>query len=184
MFNAMCADIGEPCILLERDVDEFHSAQQMERIVKMFEDRPEAMRAFFWCRYFLGSKIITTTTDGYGNRKQGEWLRAFRFLPNMTFSQHEAPILAGNKGVAISRDETRELGLVFDHFAWALESQVYAKEKFYGYKGAVEQWKNLQANTKWPILDLSKWLSWVGPNASADLFSNVYPTERNPFENL
>jgi len=184
MFNAMCADITEPSILLERDVDEIWTARQMEGVVKMFQDRPDAMRAFFWCRYFLGKNIVTTSTDGYGNKKQGEWLRAFRYSPNMEFSQHEAPILAGNKGLAITRDETRELGLVFDHAAWLLESQSMAKESYYQYKDAAAHWRRLQANTEWPIRELRSFLPWTGEGASADLFENVYPGQINPFSKL
>ena len=181
MFNAMCKDISEPCILLERDVDEMYSAQQMERIVKMFEDRPKAMRALFWCRYWIGKNIIATSTDGYGNRAVGEWLRAFRYSPGMMFDRHEAPILAGNKGPSITRDETKALGIVFDHFAWALESQASAKEKYYQYQNALSHWKRLQENKNWPVKNLQDFLPWTGRGASADLFSNIHPGIKNPF---
>jgi hypothetical protein len=183
MCNACIADIKEPCILLQMDSDEIWNAWLLDRLVRKLEEMPEAMRAHFYCRYFLGKNIISTSTNGYGNRI-GEWLRVFRFEPGMMFSCHEPPILAGNKGPAITRDETRDLGLVFDHPAYMLEKQVAYKEAFYGYKGAVEQWKRLQANTEWPVRDLRRFLPWVGVGASADLFSNVYPGEVNPFENL
>jgi len=165
--NTCISDINEPCILLQVDVDEIWRGDQLEGIVRLFESRPEAMRAFFWCRYFLGSRIVATSTDGYGNR-EGEWLRAFRFKPGMTFLCHEPPILSGNKGVAVKRDETRALGLVFDHFAYALERQVAYKEQFYGYANAVKHWKRLQRNTKWPV-NLKDFLPWVGDGATADI---------------
>ena len=171
MFNAMCSDINSPCVLLERDVDEFYTAHQMERIVKMFEDRPEAMRAYFWCRYFLGPKIISTSVNGYGNRN-GEWLRAFRFKPGMTFSKHEPPILNDNNGIAISREETADLGIIFDHFSWLLETQAIFKESFYGYKNAAMHWRNLQKNTKWPVSG-KKFLPWVGDGATFDLINEA-----------
>lgn len=167
MCNACVAGIDEECVLLEADIDEFFTAPQMERMVQMFEERPEAMRAFFWCRYWLGPNIIATSTNGYGNRN-GEWLRAFRFRPGMAFTRHETPVLDGNRGIAISREETKALGLVFEHYPWLLESTVSAKEKFYGYTNALQHWKRLQENGKWPVADLSRFLPWVGPNASAD----------------
>lgn len=169
MCNRAIAGLTEPCVLLQVDVDEFYTADQIDKIVSIFEQRPDVYRMLFWCRYFLGPDIVATSTDGYGNRAGVEWLRAFRFEPDMVFQKHEPPVLHNNsRGATMERDETRAMGLVFDHFAWALESQVLAKERFYGYRNAVAQWRKLQANTKWPIDDLRSFLNWVGPNASAD----------------
>lgn len=183
MFRKALATITEPCVLFMPDVDELFSASQIEKIVKLFIDRPEAMRAHFFCRYYLGRKIVATSTNGFGNRS-GEFLRVFRFKPGMNFERHEPPVLAGNRGVAISREETRDMGLVFEHPSYMLESAIYFKSVFYGYANLTEHWEKLQANTEWPVCDLRKFLPWVGENASADLFENVYPNERNPFENL
>jgi len=182
MCNACLSGIEEDCILLQVDVDEFFSAGQMERIVEMFEEQPDAMRAFFWCRYFLGRNIVATNTDGYSNRKVGEWLRAFRYTKGMQFSRHEPPVLNENRGLAITRDETGRQGLVFEHFAWSLESQIAAKARLYPYPNALEHWKRLQENKVWPVRNLSEFLPWVGEGASADLFSNAYPDEVNPME--
>lgn len=182
MCNACLDGINEECVLLQVDSDEFHSANQMEGIVKMFQDRPKSMRAFFWCRYFLGQNIIATNSDGYSNRAVGEWLRAFRYQPGMMFQRHEAPILDGNRGLAITRDETKALGLVFNHFAWSLEKQVASKARLYPYPDSLGHWKRLQENKIWPIQNLKDFLPWVGDGATADLFSNVYPNEMNPME--
>jgi len=181
MFNAMLSDIKEDCVLLMPDVDEHFTAEQIEKIVKLFEDRPAAMRALFYCRYFIGPNILATGDNCWGNRGGIEWLRAFRFRVGNIMSSHEPPVLAGNKGLAISRDETHEMGLVFDHFSWALESNVLAKLRFYGYgEKYLEGWKRLQANTNWPISDLKEFFPWVGNGVTADLFENVYPNEINP----
>jgi hypothetical protein len=169
MVNKPLQYITEPCVLFTPDVDEIFTANQIEKIVQLFEERPDVMRMYFYCRYFLGEKIISTSTNGYGNRL-GEWLRAFRFTPGMTFSQHEPPVLAGNsRGISLGRDVTRGLGLVFDHFAWQLESQAIFKEKFYGYKDAAACWRRLQENKTWPVADLRIFLPWTGDGASADL---------------
>jgi len=183
MFRTAIDKITEPCILFMPDIDEIWRADQIERIVQMFEERPDAMRALFDCRYWIGKNIITTGNNCWSHR-QGEWLRAFRLIPGMVLSSHEPPILAGNKGTAITQEETSKLGLVFDHFAYVLESQVRFKQHFYGLKNAVEQWQRLQANTEWPVHDLKQFLPWVGNGVTADLFSNVYPGEINPTSKL
>lgn len=181
MFRTALAKIDEPCVLFMPDVDEIFTAAQIEKIVSIFNGKPEIMRAHFRCRYFLGRNIVSTSENGYGNRR-GEFLRAFRWNPDMTFDAHEPVIISGNRGQYMSREETQAMGIVFDHFAWALESQVLAKQKFYGYAGAVDNWKRLQENRSWPVKNLKEFLPWVGDGASADLFSNVYPKELNPMD--
>jgi hypothetical protein len=173
MCNWAIQDIAEPCCLLQVDCDEIWTAEQIEKIVEAFGKCPHIYRMYFWCRYFLGPDIIATSENGYGNRKGVEWLRAFRFMPGMTFSKHEPPVLSGNsRGVSLSRDETRAMGLVFEHYAWQLESQAAFKEKFYGYRNAAACWRRLQENKNWPVKDLRSFLPWVGPGASADRFKS------------
>lgn len=184
MCNACLSGISEECVLVQADVDEFWSANHLELIVQMFTEIPHAMRAFFWCRYFLGRNIVAINTDGYSNRKVGEWLRAFRYQPGTLFQRHEAPILDGNKGLSITRDETKGAGLVFDHFAWSLENQVAGKARLYPYPNSLDHWKKLQENKVWPVKNLKDFLPWVGDGASADLFSNVYPGEKNPMDKI
>lgn len=181
MFRTALATIQEPCLLFMPDVDEIFSALQIEKLVAMLEQRKEVMRAYCFCRYFLGQNIITTSENAYGNRR-GEFLRFFRWNPDMTFDAHEPVIISGNRGQYISREETRAAGIVFEHFAWALESQANFKQKFYGYKDALTHWKRLQENKAFPIKNLKDFLPWVGEGATADLFSNVYPNELNPMD--
>ncbi len=179
MFSEAIATITKSCVLFMPDVDEFFTSSQIENIVSLFRDNRGAMRAYFFCRYFLGRSIVATSENGYGNR-QGEFLRAFRFSPRAFTFIHEPPILDNNKGHFISREDTRKFGIVFDHFAYTFKHQLQFKERFYNYHNATYQWSKLQLNAQWPVTDLKKWLPWVGDNASADLFSNVYPGEVNP----
>lgn len=167
MFNDMLKFIEEPCVLMEVDSDECWTAEQLETIVSLFSNRPEVDHMRFFCRYFVGPDIITTTPDAYGNNS-GEWLRAWRFQPGMRFAKHEPPVLPGADQCGLDRDETWLKGLVFDHFAYATEAQLRYKEKFYGYKDAVAHWKRLQANTVWPVEDLRLFLPWVGVNVRAE----------------
>jgi Glycosyl transferase family 2 len=166
MCNACIDDFSAPCVLLQVDSDEFWTTEQLEKIVHKFESNRAAMHAYFFCRYFVGSNIVTVGENCYGNNR-GEWLRAWRFNPGMKFISHEPPNLDGNRGAAFSRDETRMAGLVFDHFSWAYEPNVLSKLKFYKY-GAhyLSGWKQLQANNDWGF-SLNKFLPWVDNRVKA-----------------
>lgn len=154
-----------PGILVTPDSDELWTADQLERIVDLFDLHPAADRAEFFCNYYVGPQIVTLGERSYGN-KPGEWARAWRFTGKERFLTHEPPILAGRTGSLITREETRKQGLVFDHFAYALEKQVAYKEGYYGYKDAVKHWKRLQEAAVWPVR-LKDYLPWVDGKASA-----------------
>ncbi len=59
----------------------------------------------------------------------------------------------------MSQSATAQLGLVFDHFAYADRSQVEFKERYYGYEGATAAWDQLQ-QMRGPV-DLCGVLPWV-----------------------
>ncbi len=168
MCNACLADFDKPGVLLQCDVDEVWMPTQLKRLLILFEARPKAQCARFFCRYFVGPNIVITSEHSYGNRPT-EWLRAWRFEPGMRFWTHEPPVLNGATGSCINRDDTRECGLVFDHFAYAFEKSIAFKEQFYGYRDAVQHWRMLQANRKWPVLDLHEYLPWVEKGVQANL---------------
>jgi len=184
MFRTAIAKIPRPCVLFMPDVDEIFTAAQIEKIVGIFNDFPQATRMYFYCRYFLGRNILATSTNGCGNKDGHEWLRAVRWDRYSTFDAHEPVIVSGNKGYYVHRDDTKQLGLVFDHFSWVLDSTVRQKCDFYNYRHGYERWKRLQQRDKWPLKNLSDYLPWVGQNASADLFSNVCPNEENPLDKI
>lgn len=168
MFNTALQRITEPCVLLEADIDELWTARQIETLVVFFAANPLINCARFFCRYFVGPNIVITSTHSYGNRP-GEWLRAWRFKPGMTFASHEPPVLTGAMSPCATREQTRDIGLVWDHWAYALEKQVAFKEQFYNYKNAVAHWRRLQANKVWPVTDLRQFLPWVDSGVNADL---------------
>lgn len=175
MVNALLdevdARVDEEVVLMQCDADEVPTGAQLEKIVALF-DNPTVAGARFWHRYWLGNGIYATSEDGYGNRRiqhGGEWLRAWRYRRGMRFITHEPPNLAGNKGRILSRTETLPTVGLIDHFSWATEAQVAAKQRLYGkgYERALEGWRRLQENTRWPVDDLREFLPWVGPGASA-----------------
>lgn len=165
MFNDVVKHITEPSVLMEVDSDEIWTKEQLEKIVQIFEARPEIGVMQFFCRYFVGPNLITVGENCYGNNSY-EWLRAWRFVPGMLFDSHEPPVLAGNRGNMLDRNSTRELGLVFDHFAYATEKQVAYKEIFYSYNGLLKDWKNLQNQKQFPVF-LKHFLPQVRDNAQA-----------------
>lgn len=165
MFNEVIDKLDTPCVLMEIDADEVWTAQQMEAVVRMFESEPTRTHAMFWCQYYLGPDIILASRNCYANAPSQEWKRAWSFKPGMRFDRHEPPIMSG-EAQGFTHDETEKLGLVFHHYAYAFQSQVEYKERFYGYENAVDQWLHLQQNTQWPT-KLSDHLAWVKDNALA-----------------
>lgn len=172
MCNACLELIKEPCILMQMDADEIWRPDAIEKLFQDFANDPKAAVAQMKCRYFLGVNIVSTSRQGYGNNP-GEWLRAWRFTPGDKFNRHEPPLLhQAAQGHYLNPDWLEMEGVYFNHFAWWSESQAAYKEVFYGYTNAMFHWRRLQENTSWPVVDLKKFLPWVGTGSTADkLFS-------------
>lgn len=170
MMNAPLIEMRDDAILLQVDSDEFWTAEKIRGIVRFFEAYPNFTHARFFCNYFLGPNVVAVGENSYGN-KAGEWLRAWRYKPGMQWVTHEPPNLAGNIGEGASRETTLTHGLIFDHYAYVLDSQVAFKEKYYGYENMMLQWKILQITKKWPV-KLKSFLRWADDDASA---KNLYP---------
>jgi len=170
MVNAPLFDAKGDGLLWQIDSDEIWTEQQVEKVVSMFKDNPHKMHAQFMCRYFVGPNIITTTSGCYGNRFEYEWYRVWRWTHGRKFTRHEPPMMGGefNESNKFSVFDTHAAGLVFDHYAYVTAEQVAFKEEYYGYKGAIEAWRALQQNEKWPV-SLRQFLPWVKDQAEADL---------------
>jgi hypothetical protein len=175
MVNAGLPNITEPCVLMQIDVDELWTPEQIDTIVEVFENdgRGKASEMRFFCRYFVGPNIVTVGENCYGNNP-GEWIRVWRFEPGMRFLKHEPPVMNHiTDGCSVPREDTRNgwkgcEGVVFDHWAYVFESQVAYKERFYGYTDAVKHWKRLQAHPgPWPV-KLADFLPWCDQRAQAD----------------
>lgn len=164
MVNEPLPHIKTDCVLLQVDSDELWSADQLQRITYLFDDDPELMNARFHCRYFVGPGLICTDEG-----RDSEWLRAWRFKPGMRWVSHEPPNLAGNTGKSMHRKETKELGLVFDHYSWCLPKQVEQKQALYGpkYKDAVKGWERLQKQKEFPVR-LRDFFPWCEPHVMVE----------------
>ncbi len=177
MVNAPLANIQEECLLWQVDVDELWTVEQICTARQMFIKNPEKTAAFYWCSYFVGEKLVISTRNCYAQNPQQEWLRTWRFKPGAFWVAHEPPILVEplpdgkNINVAVVNaflhEETEQLGLIFQHFAYATKEQLKFKEQYYGYKNAVSQWLMLQQRAKFPVL-LREYFPWVGDETQVD----------------
>jgi hypothetical protein len=174
MINAALTAFKKDGVLLQMDSDELWTEEQMRRLVELFAANPEANTAQFEMDYMLGPNVKSTSTDGYGNRKN-EWVRAWRYSVGLWMERHEPPVFNGNRGQLLDRSKTlMTVGKIL-HMAWVTPQQVAQKQRIYkgGYENACEDWERLQNNTEWPVKDLKQFLPWVGNNASADLLFRV-----------
>ncbi|MFZ1987176.1 MAG: glycosyltransferase, partial [Desulfatitalea sp.] len=176
MVNAVLPDLPHECLLWQIDADELWTAAQIGRMHAMFTDHPERTAAFFHCHFFVAPNLVTITPETYSHYNAYEWLRVWRFQRGMCWHSHEPPKLmqpagGGWRDLAECRPfrhhETEGAGLVFTHYAYAIESQVRFKESYYGYAGAVAQWRRLQQVKELPVR-LGDYLNWVKDAACVD----------------
>lgn len=171
MVNEPLSNINEECLLWQVDADELWTVEQICTARQLFINNPNKTAAFYWCWYFVGENLIISTRNCYAQNPQQEWLRTWRYKPGAFWIAHEPPILAKPlpnsewqdiaKVNPFTHEQTEQLGLVFQHFAYATPEQLQFKEQYYGYKNAVTQWQKLQEQTQFPVL-LRQYFPWVG----------------------
>ncbi|MBD2773419.1 glycosyltransferase [Iningainema tapete] len=181
MVNAPLVNIQEECLLWQVDVDELWTVEQLCAARQMFIDNPDKTAAFYWCWYFVGENLVISTRNCYAQNPQQEWLRTWRFKPGAFWAAHEPPVLVEpwsdgrNRNVAavnpFVHEQTEQLGLIFQHFAYVTEEQLQFKEQYYGYTNAVSQWLKLQQQAKFPVF-LSEYFAWVGDRTLVDTASS------------
>lgn len=177
MVNAPLENINQECLLWQVDVDELWTVEQICTARQMFIYNPEKTAAFYWCWYFVGENLVISTRNCYAQNPAQEWLRTWRFKPGCVWVRHEPPILAEPlpngefRNVAelnpFRHEETENLGLIFQHFAYVTSDQLRFKEQYYGYTNARSQWTALQQQTKFPVL-LRQYFSWVQDGTMVD----------------
>lgn len=181
MVNAPLTNIQQECLLWQIDVDELWTEEQICNARQMFIRNPDKTAAFYWCWYFVGEKLVISTRNCYAQNPQQEWLRTWKYKPGAFWAAHEPPVLVEAlpngqlKNLAAENpflhNETEELGLVFQHFAYVTSEQLKFKELYYGYKNAVLQWNALQEQAKFPVF-LGEYFSWVGDGTQVDTASS------------
>jgi hypothetical protein len=148
-------------VLMQMDSDEVWTPAQLRVLPSLFDRWPDADAAMFLCRYWITPNRYICTPGAWGNNPAYEWIRAWRWIPGARFLAHEPPRLAGADKF-LTHAATAQLGLVFDHYAYATREQVAHKQEYYGYAGAVAQWDALCAESG-PV-DVSQYLPWVRGN--------------------
>ena len=141
MVNAAMEDVTDG-VVMQIDADEFWTADRLERVYEMLQEKQPGDFAQFDCVYFVGPSKVVTTRQGFGSMSY-EWFRAWKMAPGLRFNSHEPPVLNAWASY-IPRETTRAMGLVFDHYAYFTEEQVAFKEQFYQYEGLVDGWRRLQ----------------------------------------
>jgi len=177
MVNAPLANIISECLLWQVDSDELWTAEQIAAAHGLFASNPRKTAGYFSCHYMVGPALLITSQNTYGNHREYEWLRLWRFKPGMRWLAHEPPRLGqiGRDGKwqdlaeldPFRHADTEPRGLIFQHFAYATEQQLQFKEFYYGYKDAVAQWKTLQQQTEFPLL-LRNYFHWVKDKARVE----------------
>ena len=188
MVNAPLANIREECLLWQVDSDELWETTQIATMHTMFAAQPGKTAAFFCCHFYVGQDLVTTTVNTYGNNTSYEWLRCWRYEPGDQWKAHEPPALMRPERDTpdhfidvghlkpFLHSETIAAGLVFRHYAYALESQVAFKEKYYGYNGALNNWKTLQNQSDMPVM-LRDFFPWVHDETQVNRLSVIHTSE-------
>ncbi len=171
MVDAPLENIKERCLLWQIDSDELWTAEQIAKTRELFIAHPEKTSAYFHCWYFVAPRKYVSSMNTWATYPE-DWLRCWRFLPGMKWQSHEPPALMDSQGRntgklnPLARDETKSLGLTFQHFAYVTEAQVRFKEIYYGYNDAVEHWKRL-CEAPGPV-NPADYLPWAKDDAVVD----------------
>lgn len=160
-------DKVEHCTLMEFDSDEIWNTESLNDLLNWADKIHGEAAAAFKCNYFVGPDLIITSRNTYGDNYY-EWFRLWKIDKRTEWLTHEPPAIRFHgTPAAIPKQVTELKGWTFDHYAYALESQVAFKEQYYKYNGAVEKWKEMQNSKEFPCL-LSRYLPWVRDSAIVD----------------
>jgi glycosyltransferase involved in cell wall biosynthesis len=177
MINAPLANISEECLLWQIDVDEMWNLEQICRGRQLFLQNPTKTAAFYGCWYFVATNLVISTRNFNGPEAQQQFLRTWRFKPGYLWTDHTQPMLVeilangevNNIGSVnpLTYAETEKKDLVFQNFAYVTEKQLAFKEKYYGYKNAVEQWFTLLSEQEFPT-SLNQYFPWFDEDIKVD----------------
>lgn len=167
-INAALNAFTEDGILLQLDADEHYTVEQLETIVETFQKLKYIGELRMDCVYYVGPNIVVRNraTNHYGNNRDYEWCRAWRYSVGQKFVSHEPPHFP-HGGMVLGNDKTREKGLIFHHYSWVSRENVLAKLKFYGYgDNNIEGWDRLQKQQKFPVM-LKDFMPWCDAETQA-----------------
>jgi len=151
-------------VVMEIDADEMWRADQIEKIYECLKGAEDGATMQFHCNFFVGENKKIVTREGYSSSWY-EWMRAWKWGKNVCFTSHEPPQL-NIRARLVPRGITETWGLVFNHYAYSTLKQIQFKEDFYGYKGLVDGWIELQ-KTSGPVR-LNKFFNHIQDRSVAD----------------
>tara|TARA_B110000483_G_C18088261_1_gene500902 strand:- start:35 stop:814 length:780 start_codon:yes stop_codon:yes gene_type:complete len=147
------------CLLMQVDVDEFWSESVLLDIFKYCKTHNNFDAMQFRCSFYLGNNLVVNGKNCYGDM-DWDWWRLWMIGKHNNFISHEPPRIQNQK-LVIHKNDTSKAGWTFDHFAYKYKHQLEFKEKFYGYKGAVNQWEQLNSLESYENVFAEKYLKWI-----------------------
>jgi ADP-heptose:LPS heptosyltransferase len=147
MIDCFLPQLEDGCLLWQVDVDEFWKPDQVRQILAEFEKRLELTAGWFDCDYFFGWDRCSSRPGVFGNFREYEWLRVWRYQKGDSWGSHEPPALLrgveGGKRENVGRlhpmlqQETWAKGWKFQHYALTDRAQMEFKEIYYGHRGLI-----------------------------------------------
>ena len=147
MIDCFLPELEEVCLLWQLDVDEFWKPDQVQQILAEFEKRPELTAGWFDCDYYFGWDRCSSRPGVFGNFREYEWLRVWRYQKGDSWGSHEPPALMREVGCGkrenvgrlhpMLQKETRARGWKFQHYALTDRAQMEFKEIYYGHRGLI-----------------------------------------------
>ena len=147
MIDCFLPQLEDGCLLWQLDVDEFWKPDQVQQILAEFKKRPELTAGWFDCDYFFGWDRCSSRPGVFGNFREYEWLRVWRYQKGDSWGSHEPPALLrgveGGKRADVGeihpmlQKETRARGWKFQHYALTDRPQMEFKEIYYGHRGLI-----------------------------------------------
>jgi len=145
MIDTFLGSLEPECLLWQLDVDEFWRPEQVQELEREFQKRPDLTAAWFDCDYFFGWDHCSSRPGVFGNFRDFEWLRVWKFRKGDVWESHEPPALwreverGRREDVgrirAMRQAETRARGWKFQHYALTDRAQMEFKETYYGHRG-------------------------------------------------
>lgn len=145
MIDSFLPRLEDGCLLWQLDVDEFWRPGMVREIQGEFTRRPDLTAAWFDCDYFFGWDRCSSRPGVFGNFRDSEWLRVWRYRKGDRWESHEPPALAREaedgrredvgRIQAMKQEETRAKGWKFQHYAMTERAQLKFKENYYGHRG-------------------------------------------------
>lgn len=130
----------EPGYIWQMDYDEFYHRSHIHALKSFLKENPQITEVDFWAYHFWGDvNHHTPIAEGeWGNNP--EWRRVFKFNGSEHWLSHEPPMMSRMDNCLLTRDDTKEMGIMMYHYSYCVESQFLQKNTFYS-ANFVDEWR-------------------------------------------